>query len=450
MKKLQNKQQNKNTDVLQTAATAANAKKSAGSFTRIIIAFLLMATLAIVAVFVGLISPQTNAHAMPSTPEFTVSTHFRGQGTACNPFLISNRTDMDRLAMVISQTGQMRWNIYRRPAAHFALTQNIAMGGGANQWINTIGRRANTVGTVAPYTTAAPFRGVFDGRGHTINGLNILYADARQDWGLFGYTQDATIRNLTIATPNVTFTGDNVSYVGSLLAFAGVNTRIENVRVTSGIMNVMAATRVGGLVGASLGSSNTVHNVIFGSSYSGTIMAGRYLGGLIGRADRTRVVQSYSTGSVSSDVPTALIGGLVGWMSRVTRTANNPNTYAILNSFTTSSITTQSTTAGADFAVGGLLGHSAYGLGIRNSYASGTILVGAQNGTVRAAGLVGREAVLTNLIGNASLAPSLSQVGGTRQVGILSIASATTAAGRDMFAASIPLGFTFGRIGNFE
>ena len=78
-----------------------------------------------------------------------------------------------------------------------------------------------------------PFKGTFDGRGHSINGLNIL-ADSSlnsSSVGLFGYLSgDAVVRNLNVSgtvgeKSNYMFSG---SYIGGIAGYCDGNSRIEN------------------------------------------------------------------------------------------------------------------------------------------------------------------------------------------------------------------------------
>ena len=106
--------------------------------------------------------------------------------------------------------------------------------------------------------TQAPFCGTFDGDNHTIRGLYVNIPEYKVGAGLFGYIQNATVRNLTLASPVVKGT----AYAGALvgLAYKGSGyCTIENVTVDgAAVLSVPAVdasgvfdggNNVGGLIG---------------------------------------------------------------------------------------------------------------------------------------------------------------------------------------------------------
>nr|MCH9665173.1 hypothetical protein [Gammaproteobacteria bacterium] len=135
------------------------------------------------------------------------------------------------------------------------------------------------------------FTGIFEGNNHTIDNLNMqLYAGL--NWGLFGYTDGATIRNAHVRNVNITYSGDNTGLSDD---------------------NFIAVPRnVGGLIGLAEGS------MIINSSVTGHLVAGaRNVGGLAGGAAGGGIISSYveleEVNATSSNV-----GGLVGEAQLIT------------------------------------------------------------------------------------------------------------------------------------
>ena len=105
--------------------------------------------------------------------------------------------------------------------------------------------------------SGAAFNGIFDGEGHTVSGLSINYNGTGSTClGLFGDTNAATIRNLTV-NGNITVTlpeeckSDCMVYAGGVVGQAYLTTLeavASHVNVTC-TNNGKATTTVGGLIG---------------------------------------------------------------------------------------------------------------------------------------------------------------------------------------------------------
>ncbi len=86
-------------------------------------------------------------------------------------------------------------------------------------------------------TETTPFSGVFNGRGHTISGLNVDGSSDLAYAGLFGVTDGATIKNLKLSGSISLKTKPGYSaYMGALVGLAK-NTTIENVDVEANALN---------------------------------------------------------------------------------------------------------------------------------------------------------------------------------------------------------------------
>ncbi|MPS30549.1 MAG: filamentous hemagglutinin N-terminal domain-containing protein [Alcaligenaceae bacterium] len=164
------------------------------------------------------------------------------------------------------------------------------------------------------------FSGVFDGLGHTVDGLTINRPDA-ENVGLFGYlVDDSIVRNVGLrggSTHGGNNTGALVGVVdGGLVSHAystgGVwgrdnvgglmgsfNGRADHVYATG---DVEGSGSVGGLLG--YGANTSLRY-----AYASGNVRGRTAGGLVGAADSFSPWYTYATGDVTG---TSSAGGLVG------------------------------------------------------------------------------------------------------------------------------------------
>ena len=154
-------------------------------------------------------------------------------------------------------------------------------------------------------TVINEFSGVFDGQDHTISGLNVQGENLSM-WhtnyaGLFGYTDNATVRNLTVEG---TVNTPNLRYVGGIAGYAAGNATFENL-VFKG--QVEGASRVGGIVGFSGESDGAV--AITNCAAQGKVTAQAYAAGIVGVAGNTAVANCYNWAEI--DCP-AYAAGIVG------------------------------------------------------------------------------------------------------------------------------------------
>ena len=222
-----------------------------------------------------------------------------GKGTEESPYQISNAEDLQVFRDIVNGTdGQTK-----KTDAWGELTNDIDLSG--EDW-TPIGKMPESA-----ENQDLPYKGNFNGNGHTISGLtitgNIKYA------GLFGYINGATIADVTlkdgsISTTSTTGTG---TYAGGIVAFAqgGTITGCGNENpVTGG-----SFTCVGGIVGAIYDS------IKIDRSYNTGTIAGTSdnnlksrVGGLIGSSfsNNPEVIDCYNTGAVRTG---EYVGGLSGY-----------------------------------------------------------------------------------------------------------------------------------------
>lgn len=201
-----------------------------------------------------------------------------GSGTLASPYLIYNARQFATMARIILAN-----NTYANK--YYKLTNNINLG--AYEW-NPIG------------TTTYPFRGVFDGSGYVISGLNITVGSNVVYAGLFGCTNGATIKDLSIMNFGSSISANSTvsqTYAGAFVGYAQ-NTTLEdltnlgvpvysfskdtaysggiagftsscNINLASNYANVLAYVKndisqkeifayAGGIVGRAYGASNTI------------------------------------------------------------------------------------------------------------------------------------------------------------------------------------------------
>lgn len=178
-----------------------------------------------------------------------------GSGTEEEPYMISNEADLVALSTSVNN-----YNIHKDN--YFKLTNDIEL----TSSFSSIG-----------CSNGQYFSGVFDGCGFKISGLNIESEDSYQ--GLFGYTYDAIIRNLSVDG------------------------------------KVTGAYSVGGIIG----NANGTHIVNCHSSIE-VIGTSRYVGGVVGSASNTNdnycyIIGCYFDGSVTTDYITGFCGGVVGCLN---------------------------------------------------------------------------------------------------------------------------------------
>ena len=146
--------------------------------------------------------------------------------------------------------------------------------------------------TITPIgNSSTPFRGVFDGNGHTISNLKYTKSNTDGRVGLFGTLTGAIVKNLTLKDASIIL-GAKSDVSGSsefgLLAAYAKDSVIDNCHVTGTIefmLNVnttgSSSADIGGVIGSLSGGK------LFASSFSGTIdsrYSQVYVGGMVGYA----------------------------------------------------------------------------------------------------------------------------------------------------------------------
>jgi hypothetical protein len=208
-----------------------------------------------------------------------------GDGSAAKPYCICDESSLRNMATNVNENLKEESKI-SHAESHFYLANDIKLT--SEDWI-PIGRSVANNGVI----TKNPFKGKFDGKGNTIQVLD-LTSDS-PDAGLFGYLQGATITNLGLNTGSVGIISDHSTHNHTSGYYPNTGT--------------LAGTQDGGLI---------EKVVIWTQMKVGRTNAG----GLVGRQINNGLIDQcyvYSTivdkNTSNIDVDTDKIGGLVGYQN---------------------------------------------------------------------------------------------------------------------------------------
>nr|WP_315409741.1 YDG domain-containing protein [uncultured Selenomonas sp.] len=149
------------------------------------------------------------------------------------------------------------------------------------------------------------FRGQFDGAGHTITGLTIKQPAPTDDAGIysrgmFGYTKQAVIENVSLKDASVSGT----QQVGGIVGAAEEGSVIRNVSFSGEVHGDNISATVGGIVGKL--KQSTLENAY----HAGTVEGNSFVGGIMGFAYQQNTIQNVrNAGKV---VGNKNLGGIVG------------------------------------------------------------------------------------------------------------------------------------------
>ena len=146
------------------------------------------------------------------------------------------------------------------------------------------------------------YQGTFDGNNKTITNL---YINASQlNVGLFGYTYEGTIKNLTFEYANVTNTNN---YAGVLVGKAFWGSTLQNIKI-SNTCQIKGGKYTGGIAGYLVGNAYNCVNYA-------TVQGIQYIGGLCGYYSRSRTGNSMTACANYGNVTASSlgVGGLVGY-----------------------------------------------------------------------------------------------------------------------------------------
>lgn len=152
-------------------------------------------------------------------------------------------------------------------------------------------------------TSSTRFKGIFDGKEHTISGLYINSNETHL--GLFGYIEDSIIKNLTVSG-NVYYTGtDWSSYVAGIAAYVGGTSKLKD--LTSNVILSNTSDYTGGIAAYMTGASKIFRCINHGDINS----SGGYVGGILGRgySSDPLISNCYVTADIKGNYYTGAIVG---------------------------------------------------------------------------------------------------------------------------------------------
>ena len=328
----------------------------------------------------------------------SVSASLIGTGTELDPYLISSEND---LAFVAKQVNDA---VTGFEGEYFKLTADLDLGN--NSW--------TPIGATSNY-----FRGIFDGDGHTIYGLNV-YTDpdnkSAQYGGLFGRVDNGVVKNITVEGAKVV----SFKYAGAIVANLtakvdgapasvinchAVNCDVRGVQVGAivgrtgttgapkGHMSIIGCSAdsitlghlkaedfpnlsvsvsdhfVGGIIG---GAGSTIISGCFVTNMTADVHGTGFapVGGIVGVFGASKgasdinncgVVGVTITASAESHPEKTSLGGLVGKMAHVAVSFGDPNTeYNVFNCFVANVKITNNTTSVNNGMVAGLVNDTIY------------------------------------------------------------------------------------------
>ena len=228
-------------------------------------------------------SPETTLAAPTNSDNWQDNASYRdtdweGSGTSSSPYLITSAQELAGMAYVINSGTNYNY---------FKLTQDIDL---SDHYWTPIGSWSET-----------PYRGNFDGNYCNISGLYINGSESHI--GLFGYTRNANISNISLT--NGSITGNNL--VGGIVGYAWDST-IQN---CSSDITIEGSGKVGGIVGSSNGSNiNNCANLgmLFGND--------QYIGGIVGYGSSGGSIEyCYNIAGIYA-TNCSYVGGIVGSLNR--------------------------------------------------------------------------------------------------------------------------------------
>ena len=300
----------------------------------------------------------------------TVTYHL-GTGEAADAVLVGSATDLK----AITESVQVSFGKNKVDApVYYRLTADIDLTGVA---FTPIG------------TSSKPFRGVLDGAGHKIKGLSITKCNTDGNVGLFGYTKNAVIKNLTLEDASLAFSYDSLP-------------KNSNGKVSSGELN--CGLLVGHAVSSLVDNCHVTGNV---DILPRVITIDNYIlsaGGIVGKAESGRISCVSYEGDVNAQYGRTYAGGICGFAN-----GDAPN-FMLLNAKSVADVsavgTSYNSTSQASYAyarAGILIGNLSHAGRLASLIAIGTANASSTvDGTPVSnitTGVIGRAKTDTNTLG---------------------------------------------------
>lgn len=244
------------------------------------------------------------------------------------------------------------------------------------------------IGCYVDWQNNHPYRGVFDGQGHTVSGLYVT-ALSNGYAGLFGYTSGSTtIKNLTVEGEiRLEDVSTTAKHIGGIVGEANAKLErcVSRVRISAAGFGTRDTCAVGGIAGKLSGAMTDCRfegSIDITCKRGGAYISGG-VGGLAGNAAGGALTRCVNTGAVTVDKGTG-VGGIAGITSREVTFTQCANTGHISND-TAAVLSSGEKPKGG---TGGILGVGKSGnMSISLCYNTGTV-----SGTTIVGGILGGEA----------------------------------------------------------
>ena len=144
-------------------------------------------------------------------------------------------------------------------------------------------------------TSSCPFKGIFNGKGHTISSMEISINQNANDVyaGFFGVADSATIQNIGIINSSVTAQSSSAVFAGSIVGQSN-NTTVSNSYSATDVNAISTSSGnicTGGLIGQN--NNGTINNSYSTGNIEVDSSGNKYLGKLVGQQMSGAVTNSY-------------------------------------------------------------------------------------------------------------------------------------------------------------
>lgn len=240
-----------------------------------------------------------NVKAQVSVWDGTYAPWTNGTGTEADPFLIENAQQLAYLANRVNNGLDAAGGHVSNHNLHYKLMTDVNLNGSESfQW--------TPIGYWISNTNYYSFGGHFDGNNHTVSGLYINSSANRV--GFFGYTDGATIKNLSVSGDTVTTT---YHYAGGIVGYAN-ETNLMNCNNSASITGGVASGGIVGIIEGNTHIKSCFNKGNISASSSGGIIG--CIGGIQYDTHLTisitnSIVNCYNSGNISGYNKA---GGIVG------------------------------------------------------------------------------------------------------------------------------------------
>lgn len=234
--------------------------------------------------------------------EFKTSaiSYFSGSGTVEDPYQITSKGDLKKLAEIINTKDAN--DFYK--TAHYIQTTDIDLGN--ESWI-PIGVHWDTS---QKWEGHAIFSGIYDGKGHSITGLNV--SGAYPYAGLFGrigssWNTDTRVENLIVKgtvkpSKNETWAAtEGASWTGGICGEMGYAT-IRNCSFIGEVSGLNATCVIGGIAGKVYFKGNIINTLFIGNLNN---TAYNSCAGILANAQESnsevKIINCYATGTMNTN-----------------------------------------------------------------------------------------------------------------------------------------------------